>query len=492
MCSQKFSFPFFFFVFLTKLFSQEPQNNYRVSNGLLLPFGLQGKNITALATQAFDQQPTTTKLELFAATGQEGVFIILPFEASPVWQTLGLEKKPISAMCVQEWGVGPMGGLKLFAAVLSSQPIIDTTLIYSREVRWTPDTTWIAADSGIDKTKLKSVNALNSIYYTGHIPPGPRFAGGELGLYQSYGVYGVWSDVSPKDYIKINSIDVVPHWMWQPGSHVWAAGSQGLSPAVFHSNDQGKTWTTYLLPSMIEAEVFSIAMNPRSLDSIYVGMLNSVWISSDTGKTWNSMSLGISRVKFTAIAVDPFATQNIFIGGTNETNAFFFYHSSDGGKRWDQVIPPVNTPINGVSSIVVMNDASKKGETSVFIGTLGTGVWKYQPYISTDIHDLNDAKGFFLSQNYPNPFAQSTAIGYWLQASGFVRLEVFDLLGRKVATLVDEEKDAGEYTSTFDILRGTLRGNSSAGGGFDIRPGIYLYRLTSNQSTITKIMHVIK
>ena len=57
---------------------------------------------------------------------------------------------------------------------------------------------------------------------------------------------------------------------------------------------------------------------------------------------------------------------------------------------------------------------------------------------------------FSLSQNYPNPFNPSTKISYQLPTDGMVRLEVFNILGKTVATLVNEEKPAGKFTVTFD------------------------------------------
>ena len=70
---------------------------------------------------------------------------------------------------------------------------------------------------------------------------------------------------------------------------------------------------------------------------------------------------------------------------------------------------------------------------------------------------------FALSQNYPNPFNPSTVIRYQLPAAGSVRLVVYDMLGREVAVLVNETKNAGVHHVTFD-----------AGG---LASGVYLYRL---------------
>ncbi|HZY10230.1 MAG TPA: alpha-amylase family glycosyl hydrolase [Bacteroidota bacterium] len=57
---------------------------------------------------------------------------------------------------------------------------------------------------------------------------------------------------------------------------------------------------------------------------------------------------------------------------------------------------------------------------------------------------------FILSQNYPNPFNPTTTIGFRLRVSGFTSLKVYDVLGREVATLVNEEMSPGEYTVTWD------------------------------------------
>jgi len=85
---------------------------------------------------------------------------------------------------------------------------------------------------------------------------------------------------------------------------------------------------------------------------------------------------------------------------------------------------------------------------------------------------------FVLSQNYPNPFNPTTQIAYAVPTASAVRLEVFDVLGRKVATLVDETKQAGEYTVSFDASR--------------LGSGVYMYRMTTPKTSLTKKMVVMK
>lgn len=88
------------------------------------------------------------------------------------------------------------------------------------------------------------------------------------------------------------------------------------------------------------------------------------------------------------------------------------------------------------------------------------------------------ADGFALYQNYPDPFNPMTTITYQLPASGTVRLELFDLLGRKVRTLTDEYQRAGRYSVQVD-----------ASG---LASGTYYYRLASAGRTATRRMVLMK
>jgi len=80
--------------------------------------------------------------------------------------------------------------------------------------------------------------------------------------------------------------------------------------------------------------------------------------------------------------------------------------------------------------------------------------------------------GFALFDNYPNPFNPRTAVSYQLTAISFVRLGVYDGLGREVATLVNEEKPAGLHTVTWiaqDFPSGVYVCRLIAGGRSDSR-----------------------
>ena len=84
-----------------------------------------------------------------------------------------------------------------------------------------------------------------------------------------------------------------------------------------------------------------------------------------------------------------------------------------------------------------------------------------------------------LEQNFPNPFNPSTIINFELNRATNVSLEVYNVVGQKVATLInDETRSAGRHTISFD--------------GSSLSSGIYIYRLVTPQESLTKRMTLIK
>lgn len=87
-------------------------------------------------------------------------------------------------------------------------------------------------------------------------------------------------------------------------------------------------------------------------------------------------------------------------------------------------------------------------------------------------------KEYGLEQNYPNPFNPNTVISYQLPVNSFVTLKIYDLLGREIATLVDEQLKTGSHEMEFD--------------GSNFVSGIYLYRIVAGTFSDTKKMVLVK
>jgi hypothetical protein len=83
-----------------------------------------------------------------------------------------------------------------------------------------------------------------------------------------------------------------------------------------------------------------------------------------------------------------------------------------------------------------------------------------------------------LEQNYPNPFNPSTTIKYQVPKAGYVSLKIYDILGREVLTLVNENKIAGYYETGFNAVR--------------FPSGAYIYELRSDEFTSVRKMMLVK
>ena len=83
-----------------------------------------------------------------------------------------------------------------------------------------------------------------------------------------------------------------------------------------------------------------------------------------------------------------------------------------------------------------------------------------------------------LDQNYPNPFNPSTTIKYQVPKAGYVSLKIYDILGREVLTLVNENKIAGYYETRFNAVR--------------FPSGVYIYELRSDEFSSVRKMMLVK
>lgn len=99
-------------------------------------------------------------------------------------------------------------------------------------------------------------------------------------------------------------------------------------------------------------------------------------------------------------------------------------------------------------------------------------------YSKTVEVDFNSPKKFELSQNYPNPFNPSTSIKYSISSKQFVMLKVYDVLGKEVAILVNENKEAGSYSVNFIASK--------------LPSGVYIYKMQAGDFVQTRKMTLIQ
>jgi len=97
---------------------------------------------------------------------------------------------------------------------------------------------------------------------------------------------------------------------------------------------------------------------------------------------------------------------------------------------------------------------------------------------SVDLHSNEVPKAYELSQNYPNPFNPSTSIQYSLKESGKVDMAIYNILGQKVYTLINEFQNQGYHIVNFDASQ--------------LATGVYIYRITANNFSASKKLLLLK
>ena len=151
--------------------------------------------------------------------------------------------------------------------------------------------------------------------------------------------------------------------------------------------------------------------------------------------------------------------------------ADYIYKTTNSGVTW---VNQVTLPFSNVNSFEFINENTgwAVGNNGAIMKTTNGG------NVSVSQISYEVPRNFSLHQNYPNPFNPTTVIGFQLQAAGFTSLKVFDINGRIVSELVNENLKAGEYKINFD--------------GSTLPSGVYYYKLTTINFVETKKMILIK
>lgn len=184
------------------------------------------------------------------------------------------------------------------------------------------------------------------------------------------------------------------------------------------------------------------------------------------GENWGSQNSGTSRWLKSTYFIDSQTGWAVGWFGT-------ILNTIDGGESWGS---QSSNTLNDLESVYFTDNQIgwTVGEYETILKTTDGG-----SIVSVEYEqNSNQTNTFLLSQNFPNPFNPTTTIGYQLPERNLVTLKVYDILGREVATLVNEEKPVGSYEVQFI--------------GNELTSGIYFYQLKAGDYTETKKMLMIK
>lgn len=202
----------------------------------------------------------------------------------------------------------------------------------------------------------------------------------------------------------------------------------------------------------------------------------TVKYNSDGVQYWEKRYNGTGNSYDIATAIKCDNAGNVYVTGysldpnTSEDYATLKYNT-DGDLVWTE---KYNGPANegdiantlavDASNNVYVSGFSYEGATAIDFITV-----KYSQTVGINSGYNELASGFDLQQNYPNPFNPVTSIGFDLPVSSYVTLEVFNTVGEKVSTLLNEKESAGHHTVEF--------------GSAEIPSGLYFYRMTATNSS---------
>ena len=155
------------------------------------------------------------------------------------------------------------------------------------------------------------------------------------------------------------------------------------------------------------------------------------------------------------------------------TNKGIVWLTQDGGKSWKSAEISKDIPLKSISSIQ---------SRSAYILNQTNDLYKNVLKVSIEDFDKLQSMNFILYNNYPNPFNSETIISYEINHQSHVRLDIYNLLGEKIYTLVDKFQNNGFHKVRWKT--DNMLGISS---------GIYFYVLSiDNKRTLAKKMFLIK
>jgi hypothetical protein len=274
---------------------------------------------------------------------------------------------------------------------------------------------------------------------------------------------------------------------------VWADSWNGGGIHYKRSSDFGINWSADT--ELINAPSFSWQPNIAASGLL----VNVVWAdhrngwpnseiyykrSTNNGLSWGEdirLTNNLTRSWYPSLSAFDSNIHLVWSDSVDGNYEIFYKRSTDGGINWEtETRLTNNSAYSGSPSISVSGSAVPAVWCDMRDGN-GEIYYKRNPtgnVIGINQTGLFIPDKFKLNQNYPNPFNPATSIKYQVESIKFIKLVVYDILGKEVATLVNENQSPGTYEVTFD--------------GSALASGVYFYKLTAGDFSEVKKMLLIK
>lgn len=234
-------------------------------------------------------------------------------------------------------------------------------------------------------------------------------------------------------------------YMGTNGSRVYKSTSNGTN---FVSSSTGSEVNTYALWF--------------NSPNVGLGGGNTIILTTNGGTTWGNLP-----------APGAAAVTGIIGSGNNwwfTRQEGMIQYSSNNGTTWSSQYTAPSGAFTHISK-------SRTGNTAWAVRTVG-GICKNDNLVGVVNVTTELPSDYLLSQNFPNPFNPSTTINFSIPENSFVKLRVFDMLGREVEALVNEQLSAGSYQFDFNAV--------------NLNSGMYFYSIEAGNFRDTKKMILVK
>jgi photosystem II stability/assembly factor-like uncharacterized protein len=241
-------------------------------------------------------------------------------------------------------------------------------------------------------------------------------------------------------------------------------GYIGCEGKLLKTIDGGVTW------SIIYFDV------PHSIRSIDFINSQTGWVTYGYGKIYKTEDWGYSWINHYsstgAVFEELCFVDSLTAWAVGEAGTVM--KTTNGGKNWGHQSINTTLSLTGVHS----SDGKTAWITGygnrIFKTTNGGGI------TSVEQSAPGIPEEYDLSQNYPNPFNPSTVVNYSLPKGGLVTMKLYDIRGSEVATILNEYKESGNHSLVIETIK------------YGLSSGVYFYRLTSGNTTITKKMVLLR
>lgn len=273
---------------------------------------------------------------------------------------------------------------------------------------------------------------------------------------------------------------------------------------IYISHNAGSSWNEIIIPGLIIHYWNTACMSADGAAILLVNYGKGLYLSTNSGSNWTAKNSGLSTYSITTVSMNSDATLAMFglYGQTlykntgtlpveltsfsansakntvvlnwktaTEVNNYGFeiersFADMNPGQEWEALVfVPGYGNSNSPKSYQFVDEQPPAGPLNYRLKQIDTdGKFEYSEILRVETKSIVSLPdGFALYQNYPNPFNPTTKIAFSIPSENHVDFKIFNALGIEVGTLVNETKDAGDYTVDFN--------------GEDLASGIYICQI---------------